>query len=259
MINLFICGSLRREEEEEDVPRSRSAGSSPRKVWRKTKDNKNPYSSRGLDKFSALLADLDERRQRIYAQNGSQKVSLVRFVYKDSNDLVPIVVKMKERKEEDTKINQDNKQKDETSNNSESQESSQIINSIAVKEVNKQPGLMGSDDNNKISIKSFVSSNLKYLRRLRRPSYYLPVVVILILVFLAVFGRSAAILCTSIGWYVFPTLKDSSTKKRAIKKKEYVRKLSENRMVHEGLSSPRVGASKVKSPRQHGHGKSSGM
>ncbi|GLT71185.1 hypothetical protein SLA2020_432190 [Shorea laevis] len=66
----------------------------------------------------------------------------------------------------------------------------------------------------------------------RRPSYYLPAVVIFILLILLVFGRSFAILCTSVGWYMVPALKESENTRRpsTTKKKEYVRGLSENKM-----------------------------
>ncbi|RYR30322.1 hypothetical protein Ahy_B01g055121 [Arachis hypogaea] len=74
---------------------------------------------------------------------------------------------------------------------------------------------------------------------------------ILILVFLTVFGRSVATLCTCVLWYVILVMSDtsfsSSSSSKPIRKtvrntnkKEYVRGLSEKKMVvmNEGLNSP---------------------
>ncbi|KAK8260401.1 hypothetical protein E1A91_D13G119500v1 [Gossypium mustelinum] len=99
MIYPFLCGTLHHQQEDDGIWSS-SPVCSPRKSKRK-KDTKNPYSTRGLDQFSALLAELEEKRQKIYSQTGSQ--SMVRFVYKNSNDCVPVVVNLKDKKEEKTK------------------------------------------------------------------------------------------------------------------------------------------------------------
>lgn len=269
MSKLFICGSnFQLEDLEDELPKSASAGSSPCSTPRRSRKasnrDKNPYASRGLDKFSALLADLEEKRQKIYAETGSQDISLVRFVYKNSDDLVPIVVKLKDKnnnqKEKKTKRSASMNNNDEfkeikqtTNNTSESQDKFPIETSIAVKEVKKP-----ESNNKKIAKRSF-SWNMK-LDTWKKPAYYLPVVMILILLLLTLFGRSVAILCTSIGWYVVPTLQDSSSRKRlSTKKKDYVRKLSDRRMVSEG-SPPRIshtGGSKDKSSSaQHGQQRS---
>ncbi|PON91126.1 ZCF [Trema orientale] len=273
MLRLLVCGSPLHPSDDQDhdrdhqdlVPMSRSAGSSPSSTPKRSRKpafcrsqnnkDKNPYATRGLDKFSALLADLEEKRQKIYAQtDGSEDISLVRFVYKNSNDLVPIVVKLKENNKEEkaSKSSGTNngdivKEKQSTQNSEISHDKFPIETSVAVKEVKKP---QGSEQSGNIAKKSFLSWKTVEFDRFRRPSYYLPVVVILILIFLAVFGRSVAVLCTSIGWYVVPTLKDSSSRKRtAVKKKDYVKKLSERKMVTESVSSPRINN---KSPRQHG-------
>ncbi|GLT71184.1 hypothetical protein SLA2020_432180 [Shorea laevis] len=111
MLSSLICGagSFRQEEEEDELwSLANSPCSSPRKSSRRrsshnNKQSKNPYSTRGLDKFSALLADLDEKRQKIYLQAGSQDISLVRFVHSNSNDWKPIIVKSKDKKEKKEK------------------------------------------------------------------------------------------------------------------------------------------------------------
>ncbi|EXB55840.1 hypothetical protein L484_001040 [Morus notabilis] len=284
MPKLLICGvsNFQLEDLEDELPKSASAGSSPCSTPRRSRKSgfckshnnkdKNPYANRGLDKFSALLADLEEKRQKIYAETGSQDTSLVGFVYKNSNDLVPIVVKLKDN----NNTNKDNKKKErkpkrscstiknedvkeikQATSDSESQDKFPIETSIAVTEVKKESK---PKSNNKKMLKWSSSWNMK-LDMWKRPSFYLPVVVILILLVLTVFGRSVAILCTSISWYLVPTLQESSGRTRLLtKKKDYVKKLSDRSIVAEGLaSSPRIshaGGSKEKSSPQHGHKKS---
>lgn len=218
-MNLFICGAPNFESEEQDQEFSMSANQSPSSTPRRSRfcrsnknsRDKNPYATRGLDKFSTLLADLEEKRQKIYAENGSDPdIAFVRFVYKNSNDLVPVVVKLRENnanaKEAKTKsdsiatIREDHHGKGING----SEDKFAIETSVAVKEVKRATMRPKSNDHAKKSV-----------ARLIRPSRYLPIVVIVILVLLAVFGRSAAILFTSILWYVVPALKESPGKKRS--------------------------------------------
>ncbi|EFH66053.1 predicted protein [Arabidopsis lyrata subsp. lyrata] len=70
--------------------------SSPRRSRRGSKENKNPYSNQGLDKFSALLSELDEKRQSIYAKRlDPDGPPLVRFVFTSSGECVPVMIKTK--------------------------------------------------------------------------------------------------------------------------------------------------------------------
>lgn len=263
MLSPLICGAFHHEEEEDEAMTG-SACSTPRKSKRNgfssrthnSKDNKNPYSSRGLDKFSALLADLEEKRQKIYEKTGAQDISLVRFVYKNSNDCVPIVIKLKDKKDEKSKVEDVKDHKKHVTEVLMPTDKFPTETSTEVKD-DKQSKL--ASDKYKNFKKSF-SRNFMKMVRWNRPSFYVPVFVILILLFLALFGRSVAILCTSIGWYMIPTLNESTMRKRSFKKKEYVRKLSEPKMESsDGLSSPKTnhtGAVKDKTPRQHGQRKS---
>ncbi|KAJ0228730.1 hypothetical protein HA466_0322490 [Hirschfeldia incana] len=69
----------------------RSSCSLPRKS---RKASKNPYSNRGLDKFSKLLSELDEKRQSIYSKKlDSGGPPLVRFVFTSSGECVPVVIR----------------------------------------------------------------------------------------------------------------------------------------------------------------------
>ncbi|GLT26228.1 hypothetical protein SLA2020_013100 [Shorea laevis] len=79
MLKPLICGTGGFQREDDELSScSLSPKSSPVSTPRKSKrsnlrkshnrDSKNPYSSRGLDKFSAVLAELEEKKQKIYSQ-----------------------------------------------------------------------------------------------------------------------------------------------------------------------------------------------
>ncbi|KAF4368655.1 hypothetical protein F8388_003356 [Cannabis sativa] len=286
MLKLVICGSplhpsshhqdQDQNHHQDQVPMSqlsRSAGTSPcctPKKSRKTSfsrshnnKEKNPYATRGLEKFSALLVDLEEKRQKIYEQSAAaEDISFVRFVYKNSNDLVPIIVKLKDSSQKEAE-NITNNNKTTTTHTAaaanedlllvkDQQQSIQNYSSEIthddkfpmMKEV-KNKSQRSEQSSRKVTKKLLLQSwrSMVNLDKLRRPSYYLPVVVIVILILLVFFGRSIAILCTSIGWYVVPTLNDSSSNRKrssVVHKKDYVKKLSERKMMTEGVSSPRI-------------------
>ncbi|KAM3688474.1 hypothetical protein ACB098_10G156000 [Castanea mollissima] len=221
MLSLFICGSCSFHHQEEEEKENNISAPLPTK--KSKKGNMNPYSTRGLDKFSELLADLDEKRQKIYSQLGNDRISIVRFVYSNSNDCVPIVVKLKKVQKEDEDKDKD---KDVRVAQTNSKAVDEIVQApVALEEV-QQPKLELSNEKTENKKKS-LPWNVK-LDKWKRPSYYLPVIIILILLSLAVYGRSFAVICTSIGWYVFPILKDSSSTKNPAPKKNYVRRFSEN-------------------------------
>ncbi|CAK7347419.1 unnamed protein product [Dovyalis caffra] len=235
------------------TPKRSSPSATPRKSRKSSKNSKNPYSSRGLDKFSALLAELEEKRQKIYSQIGSEDVPMVRFVYSSSNDCVPVIVKVKDQKQDKPKVSSADNIKDKpiTSNN-EVVDKLPIEAPVEGKQV-EQPRL----ETYKKTEEKCYTWNMK-LHRWRRPYYYMPVAIVLILLFLVFFGRSVAIFWTSLGWYIVPTL----SSKKPTQKKEYVRKLSEPKMTINhgvGVYSPMrhsTGVMSDKLPQQHGQRKS---
>lgn len=206
MLNPFVCGTFNQEDEDE-LCRA-NPDSSPRRYKRKDSKN-NPYSTRGLDKFSALLSDLNDKRQKIYSQMNPHDISFVRFVHSNKDDFVPIVVKVKNKSQELKVVKPRN-----LSPKSTEKKSSPESSIVAMEERN-QP-------------KKRISWNMKNIE-MEKPLFYLPFVVIMILVLLTVFGRTAAIIFTCILWYVIPTLKDIKAR-NAMKKKDYVRGLSEKKM-----------------------------
>uniref|UniRef100_A0A6N2MXC9 ZCF37 n=1 Tax=Salix viminalis TaxID=40686 RepID=A0A6N2MXC9_SALVM len=259
MLSSFICGSFQSQLEVEDEswisPSSTPERSSPlatprksRKSSKTSKTSKNPYSSRGLDKFSALLAELEEKKQKIYSQMGPEDVPMVRFVYSSSNDCIPVIVKVKDQKQDKPKISSANDIKDNPIARKDDQglDKLPVEAPVEVKQV-EQPR---SETAKKTEKKSSTCS--VKLHRWRRPNYYMPVALILILLLLVLFGRSAAILLISLAWYIIPAL----STKQPTQKKDYVRRLSEPKMMitHRIPSPPRksTGSMACKWPRQHG-------
>lgn len=263
MLSPFSCGFFHPETSDEydepiitnspcSTPRrssGRRSGGLIHRIHHSNKD-KNPYSTRGLDKFSALVADLEEKRKQIYAQTGSEDDTFVRFVYKDSNDNVPvpIVLKLKEKK-------QDEQKKKPHHHHNHEEKHAEGLDKMTVKPSPAKEEAVLEQQPKKSNMFDFWSDI-----NFRRPSFYLPVVVVLILVLLAVFGRSVAILCTSIGWYAIPTLKEQSAAKRrkSSKPKDHVKRSSENKTVisTSELSSPKSDSNSTPRSRKHDHRKS---
>ncbi|GFQ00900.1 hypothetical protein PHJA_002233900 [Phtheirospermum japonicum] len=245
---MFICGSgsfshLHEDETESysspcPTPKRSKRNTSFCKIIGKDNNNKNPYAKRGLDKFYALLADLDNKKQKIYTQKGAEDISFVRFVYtNDSNQVKPIVVKVKEK-------NQAGLIKKSFKKNSSNL--NQVVASQSTAEVPKEE----PNEKRRKKRRCLRCNGSFKLDNLRQPYVYFPVIVVLVLMFLAMYGRSFAILCTSIGWYMVPTIiggrspppsSSSSNERKPKRKKEYARKQSEKKInVHsEGPSSPK--------------------
>lgn len=226
----FICGAGTIHHKDDDEEQLKSPISTPKKS---KKGSKNPYSTRGLDKFSALLSELEEKKEKIYSQNGSKDISFVRFVYKNSDDCIPIVVKQKDEKKFEKKSS-------ETKSKSPPLGARTPESKISNKVENRVKQVKTETDKKKGKKRSF---------SWRRPSYYLPVVIVLILLLLVFFGRSAVTLFTCIAWYMVPTLLGDGSNVR--KSTQNVRKLSDNRLAV-ASSSPKSVA-RNKSPEQRGH------
>ncbi|XP_047977919.1 uncharacterized protein LOC125219875 [Salvia hispanica] len=230
---MFICGSGSFSNHDDEpylspcsTPKRSRRSTSFCKLMSRDSASKNPYADRGLDKFYALLADLDDKKQKIYTQKGSEDISFVRFVYdNDSDSVKPIVIKVKDRSPPKSAKNftdQRSFKSDDAAPEAKSEKSMKKKRSLRCK------------------------GNLK-LEDLKCPQLFFPVMVVLILLFLAIYGRSFAILCTSIVWYLAPTISGTSMataadgERKPKRKKEYVRKRSEKMaVVHsEGPSSPK--------------------
>ncbi|XP_073135858.1 uncharacterized protein [Henckelia pumila] len=234
---MFICGSGSFSHEDENE-RYTSPCSTPKRSKKNTsfcrigKDssNKNPYAGRGLDKFYALLAELDDKKQKIYTQVGSDEISLVRFVYpNDSDQVKPIVVKSKEK----------NTIQGFAKNHQRGDNIPAVHVQVAQDKIESAAEIPDHKEAKRSSLAGF------RVEKLRHPYYYFPLILMMILLFLVVYGRSFAILCTSIGWYLIPTVNgignySSSTRTLKRKKESSARKfISEKKIVNnQGSSSP---------------------
>ncbi|KAE8670215.1 ZCW7 isoform 1 [Hibiscus syriacus] len=207
MFQPFFCGAFDHEDKDD---RKKPRRNSFFKSKGRKKDDRNPYADLGLDKFSALLAELEEKKQKIYSQTGSQDISLVRFRFKNSTDIVPIVVKIKDKKEEaKNKIVDCNTTRD----HSEIFDKHPVQDSVEGKQVIKKiPSGLQSFIDQKRKKKSF-SWNLELHQR-RRPSYYVPAILVLILLLLVFFGRSVSILFTCIAWYTAPSIQGVTVRRK---------------------------------------------
>ncbi|XP_059285815.1 uncharacterized protein LOC132039333 [Lycium ferocissimum] len=200
-------------------PCSTPKRSSKRTSLSRTKNSRyNPYADRGLDKFSALLANLEDKKQEIYTQMGSDDIAFVRFVFSNSNSIKPIVVKLKDKNQTSSSDTDDDKQM--------IKKNSEFVDKKTIHEVSNIPASEIDQERKVESRRRKFLRNLK-LANFKKPTYYMPLAIILILVFLAVYGRCFAILCTSIGWYTIPTIKASSRRT----KRKYMRKSGEKKVT----------------------------
>jgi len=231
MLNHLVCGNFQHQLED-DIPCSSPKSKSKKKG--NNRDN-NPYASRGLDKFSTLLSELDQRRKKVYSQMNPHDISFVRFTY-SSDDFVPIVVKVKNNNHHKKHMSEEQVKVRHVTSFSEPMDQKHV-------EETKQPKLEISHHDDDVKNASNKIESIGFsLNMLKRPSFYVPAVVILILLLLTVFGRSFATLCTCIVWYIVPILKDSSKEEKLMKKKDF---------VIEGLHSPR-GDSKASNDKRSG-------
>ncbi|GAB2250348.1 hypothetical protein Droror1_Dr00013707 [Drosera rotundifolia] len=76
-----------------------TAAVTPQVVKTRSKNGKNPYADLGLEKFSALLEEIEEKKRQIMSQINPEEAPVIRFSYSGDNDLKPIVVSAKGKKD----------------------------------------------------------------------------------------------------------------------------------------------------------------
>ncbi|KAJ4960999.1 hypothetical protein NE237_020909 [Protea cynaroides] len=248
------------------TPRSLSATASlgkkgkSNKIWNRKK--KNPYSTCGLDKFSSLLGDLEERRRKIFSLVASHSQDdvpdyVVQFIYSNSGDWVPIVVKLRDHSNQSRRSTHDEHKHNKHNKHDKAQESTTQKPlpteaqapapddhrhnypppsrcTTTPPPINNNKGTSTSTSSSRAysppkvvqlqqerpsaayaSSLSASNNKKKSQNRLqgywRRPSQYLPLVLVLSLISLVIFGRSIAILLTSAWWYLVPTINTHNT------------------------------------------------
>lgn len=266
---MFICGSGSFPHNDDDdyyeyyqsqqcaTPKKSKMSTSFSKIIGRDSGNKNPYADRGLDKFNALLADLDDKKQQIYMQMGGDQVSFVRFVYTNSKRVKPIIVRSAKEK----------KNKQDMMHSPKGTVVASVVPSTAETVPNVtgevvsprhsggsesvQSEIVHAKEDRCCLIKTYMSNSGSFkLQDLKQPRYLIPVFLVLVLLLLAVFGRSLTILCTAILWYISPTINSSTSaepwlakKKPKTLKKEYSKTVSAINMVpSEGPLSPKTGS-----------------
>lgn len=209
MCSPFSCGSFK-SQEQDDFDELLSPCTTPNRSkssrnHSNRRESKNPYANQGLDKFHALLAEFEDKKKKIYTQKGSEDISFIYFTNSNSGNWEPIIVRVK-KKETDA----NNTKAKQMEKSSETQAKHTIEASRAVVEVRQPKEELIQRPNTKVK-------NWRHIFGL------LPVTIVLILLFLAMYGRSFAILCTTLGWYSVPMMKNkSSSSDRPKKNNEHV-------------------------------------
>ncbi|CAA7031108.1 unnamed protein product [Microthlaspi erraticum] len=170
--------------------------SSPKRCRKGSKESKNPFSDRGLEKFSALLSELDEKRQSIYSKRiDSDGLPLIRFVFKSSGECVPVMIKTKRvTKKKDAQDDFNFKVKTESKTEEEIE--------MKIRE-------SGTEQKQSCVLH-------EKLEKISRPNHFLPVTAILVLIFLVFFGRTVSIMCTCIVWYLVPMIREQSRNRGSV-------------------------------------------
>ncbi|XP_021846398.2 uncharacterized protein [Spinacia oleracea] len=214
MVRNFICGSNNFPREEDAYERqTRSADSSPSRSR-----SKNPYSSRGLDKFSTLLLKIEEKRQQIYSQVDPDEISLVRFAYSGDHGFKSIVVKAKPKSSPHY-----TPQPKQPKPQPQPQLYQNIHKPLSIRKLQSSKSM---NVNQEVKAENEVHKKLR-VHQWKDPKLILVIIILLILLFLLLFGRSFAIMCTSIGWYFIPTIitktnsNPCSNLRLSFKKKDY--------------------------------------
>ncbi|KAJ8455447.1 hypothetical protein OPV22_035141 [Ensete ventricosum] len=236
---------------------------SPKAAAKKKKAGENPYSARGLDKFSTLVAELEARKERVLAKAASQgAAAMVRFTYSGPNEWIPIIVKIRDPQVEAGKPSDVEKLK---APPPPVQDISEAY--PPEKDVGEGVETVAPERKPKGHFSWGVRGAKGWSGKNWRPSYHWPLVAVLMLLCLVMFGRVFAICCTTVWWYMVPIMQGESGEgvrrsiKKKTKKKDYGRRLSDKRMAGNLAPAPSFQANKVRgmqeppSPRGHVNGK----
>uniref|UniRef100_A0A0E0EDQ7 ZCF37 n=1 Tax=Oryza meridionalis TaxID=40149 RepID=A0A0E0EDQ7_9ORYZ len=253
----------------------------------------NPYASRGLDKFSTVLSELESRREKILRQvgggapgeggggGGGGEHVLVRFVQSEGKGWVPIVVKLPPEEEQQQRKGGKNKRKQQaaaTSATSSRSSTPPTSEPASPREDVIKPARPAAAAAVAAPGSAKRKAGVRWSWSDVRPRHYMPFVAVLLLASLVVFGKVFAICCTSVWWYLVPILTTSSNgasggageahgvrRSTAVAAKAAVKvlgkKASDKKMAVAPLLAPShgkrgsSGVHELMSPRSHPHGK----
>jgi len=265
---MLFCGtgSFRDVDKEEGAGGKPDAAAKAKKAGGKTKGKDNPYSSRGLDKFSTVLSELESKKEKILRRVGSDVDAghfMVRFVQSDAKGWVPIVVKLPHEEEQaaDAKKRQ---------SKPTSRSSTPPTEPASPKEEPAKPAHVAAAAAAAVAPKAAVPARKSKASGVRwswawgrkvRPCHYWPVAMALLLLSLVVFGRVFAICCTSVWWYLLPVLRgEEALRSPAVKvRKDVIHKTGDKLAVapppSNGKKNSSGAAHEMISPRSHAHRK----
>ncbi|KAF7007792.1 hypothetical protein CFC21_022693 [Triticum aestivum] len=212
---MVFCGTASFKDVDKGEPMSGGGKQAQRKEKKKpvTGKKENPYASRGLDKFSMVLAELESRREKVLRRVDGGDHVMVRFVQSETKGWVPIVVKLP-TEEPAAKAEPKKKCKSKLAVSStppptqppspRTESTSPRGGDDAVKHAAAvtAPAVAAAPTKKKAS----AAGRWSWADKAIRPSQYWPFVAVLLLLSLVVFGRMFAICCTSIWWYLVPIL-----------------------------------------------------
>lgn len=208
------AGNFKDVDKEEGAAAAGAAAGKPAAAKAKTKakqgKNSNPYASRGLDKFSVVLSELESKREKILRRAGSDVDAdhlMVRFVQSEKKGWVPIVVKLPHEEEEQAAAGAKKRQGKQSSKPASQSSSAPPTEPSSPKEDPVAVQAKATVPPAKKSKAGGVRWSWAWGRKMvMRPCYYWPLAMTLLLLCLVVFGRVFAICCTSIWWYLLPIL-----------------------------------------------------
>uniref|UniRef100_A0A7N0TJ20 ZCF37 n=1 Tax=Kalanchoe fedtschenkoi TaxID=63787 RepID=A0A7N0TJ20_KALFE len=252
---LHLCSSNNKIKKSSKCSARRCRSNEGRGVG-EVKRSKNPFAARGLDKFSSLVADLTEKRQKIYAQSGDDSADLyVWFNFSGSDDCKPVILKLKDKKQQKPEKKELGVVKDKTTAHDKPEDTQSSL--LAEVDNNKVVGAANAErvDRARKRSKSLLSSYYAYYtdRLRRRPLLCLLTATILTLMFLSVFGRSVTVMWITVGWYLLPTTSvPRSGARRAVVKKDFATKLSLNKKTIPKDDAPIMSPERVETGGQQG-------
>jgi hypothetical protein len=267
---MVFCGtgSFKDVDKEEGAGGKPAAAAKVKKACGRAKGKDNPYASRGLDKFSIVLSELESKREKILRRAGPDADAdhlMVRFVQSGAKGWVPIVVKLPHEEEQHAAEGKKGRQSKPTSRSSTPPTEPASPKEDPAKPAHVAPAPAKA----KVAVpaKKSKASGVRWSwawGRKVRPCYYLPLAMVVLLLSLVVFGRVFAICCTSIWWYLLPILSGEealcATRSPVAKaRKDVGNKVGEKLAVAPPPSHGKKGSSgaahEVISPRSHAHRK----
>lgn len=189
MPSFMLCGRFHDTDHGQD----RSRSSNKKIKGKSIEQHPNPYSGRGLDKFATVMAEVEAKKDKIMSEmkksTSHSEAPLIQFRTRlDSNELVPVVVKPRNRRRL-TSMPPGYQEATEKSNSSTSEDHLFVDEKKLHKTVEGTPS-------------SSTAAAASRLRPLGMLSQYWPAFILIggLISCLALFGRFFATLCTSTYW-----------------------------------------------------------